>query len=124
MNDADPFYKPNLKGPPLSVGQPGELLYEFTVGDCRFRFELRGHGDHGIECQIFRDDEFWSSRPTAGRADSAAAGMTSGLDQRLDASRSSRELQYPRASAAAALGWKIAGLNEPSNAMDGWSMLG
>ena len=51
-----------MKRAPLSVGQPGELLYDFTVDGLQFRFELRDHGDQGVECQIFRDDEFWSSR--------------------------------------------------------------
>ena len=60
MSD-EPFYKPNLARAPLSAGQPGEPLYECTAGDRRFRFELRDHGDSGVECQTFRDGEFWST---------------------------------------------------------------
>ena len=69
MSDDEPFYTPNLKRAPLGVGQPGEPLYDFTVGERRFRFELRDYGEHGVECQIFRDDDF-------GRAVTSTRGST------------------------------------------------
>jgi hypothetical protein len=43
MSDETPFYTPNLKRAPLSVGQP-------AVEEQQFRFELRGHGEQlGVE---------------------------------------------------------------------------
>jgi hypothetical protein len=58
VSDDDPFYKPNLKRAPLSVGQPGETLFECLVGHNRYRFELRDHGEAlGVECQIFKNEE-------------------------------------------------------------------
>ena len=80
MRDDDPnfFYKPNLKRAPLSVGQPGEKLYEFLVGLDRYLFELRDHGEVcGVECQIFKNEELLAAHR---------------FDPRLDASRPSREL--------------------------------
>jgi hypothetical protein len=41
VSDDGLFYTPNPKRAPLSVGQPGEKLFEFLVGDRSFRFELR-----------------------------------------------------------------------------------
>jgi hypothetical protein len=72
------FKSPNLTRAPLRVGQPGEPLYEFLVGHDRILFELRDHGEQiGVECQVFRNEEFWYSRR---------------FGPRLDASRPSREL--------------------------------
>jgi hypothetical protein len=72
------FYTPNLKRAPLSIGQPGELLFEFVVDHKRFRFELRDHGEqYGVECPVFRDGEFWSSRH---------------FDPRLDPTRLARDV--------------------------------
>ncbi len=74
----DPFYKPNLKPAPLSVGQAGEKLYEFLVGHDRYLFELRNHGEAlGVETQIFKNEELLIAQR---------------FDPRLDASRPSREL--------------------------------
>ena len=48
---------------PLSVGQPGEKLFEFVVGHDRYLFELRDHGEQlGAECQVFKNEELWNSR--------------------------------------------------------------
>jgi hypothetical protein len=78
MSDHDPFCKPNLQPPPLSIGQPGEKLFEFLVGYYRHLFELRDHGKvYGIECQIFKNEEFWAGDR---------------FDPRLDASRPSHDL--------------------------------
>jgi|SRR5262245_12045623 len=81
MSDDDRFYKPNLQPPArLSLGQPGEPLFEFSRASdhSRFRVELRDHGEvYGVECQIFQDGELWSARR---------------FDPRLDASRPSREM--------------------------------
>src|SRR5262245_30194437 len=76
----DPFYTPNLRRAPLSVGQLGELLFEFSrpSDQSQVRVELRDHGElYGIDCQIFQDGELLSARR---------------FDPRLDASRTSREL--------------------------------
>jgi hypothetical protein len=74
----EPFSTPDLKRAPLSVGQPGEKLFEFLVGHDRYLFELRDHGElYGVECQIFKNEEFLAGHR---------------FDLRLDASRPSREL--------------------------------
>src|SRR5262245_24374399 len=81
MSDQDqPFYAPNLQRAPLSVGQRGELPFEFSRASdhSRFRVELRDHGEvYGVECQIFQDGELLRARR---------------FDPRLDASRQSREM--------------------------------
>jgi hypothetical protein len=50
----------SLPRPParLSPGQPGELLFEAVrASDAkRFRFELRPHGDDGVDVQILDED--------------------------------------------------------------------
>jgi hypothetical protein len=77
MSDA-PFYAPHLPPAPARTATHGELLFEFLVGHDRYLFELRDHGrDLGIECQIFKNEEFLYSRR---------------FDPRLDATRPSREL--------------------------------
>jgi len=76
----EPFYKPNLRHAPLSVGQPGELLFEFYV-ECTkkfYRCELREHGStYGVEVQFFDPVDLVIARR---------------FDPRIDASRPSREL--------------------------------
>ena len=74
-----------MKRAPLSVGQPGEKLYEFLAGHDRIVFDLRDHGElYGVECQIFRNGEFWASRR---------------FDPWLDTSRPTRELAVQWAEA-------------------------
>src|SRR5262245_18809554 len=76
----DPFYKPNLKRAPLSVGQTGELLFEFYVEQSKkfYRYEIRDHGPtYGVEAQFFDPVDLVIARR---------------FDPRLDASRPSREL--------------------------------
>jgi hypothetical protein len=74
----EPFYTLDLKRAPLSVGQPGEKLFEFLVGRDRYLFELRDHGElYGVECQIFKNKEFLAAHR---------------FEPRLDTSRLSREL--------------------------------
>src|SRR5262245_33875215 len=77
MSD-EPFYKPNLRRAPLSVGQSGEKFCEFLVGHDRYLIELRDHGElYGTETQVFKNEELLIAQR---------------FDPRLDASRPSREM--------------------------------
>jgi len=73
-----PFYAPNLPPAPPRQATTGELLFEFIIDHDRYRFELRNHGpDLGIECQIWKNEDFLIGRR---------------FDPRLDRSRPSREM--------------------------------
>ena len=53
----EPFWKPNLKPPPLRQPQPGELLLTFESGQDVYRCELRDQDPHGLDCQWFLNGE-------------------------------------------------------------------
>ena len=58
----DPFYLPNAK--PLSprVNNPGEPLWSLRRDGRQIICELRSHGEHGWEAQLFRDGDFYAGR--------------------------------------------------------------
>jgi hypothetical protein len=58
----EPFYAPGRKPRPARQPKAGELLFEFLVGQARWRCELRDQGAYGVEAQFFENAEFSRSR--------------------------------------------------------------
>lgn len=58
----EPFYAPNQQPPRQRT--PGELLFTFGRGIDIYAYELRGHGEFGIEAQILS----WQMRDAPVRA--------------------------------------------------------
>src|SRR4029079_17543535 len=84
MADDDPFYSPKLKPQPPRVPQPGEMLFEFLVGHDRYLFELRDHGEvYGVECQVFKNEEFWYARAATTRSAARAPDRRPARDARM-----------------------------------------
>ena len=70
MTDDNPLlsgYKPPSR---RSERIPGELLFQFQVGDVGWRCELRDDGNNGTDAQFFEGDDFrlgrrWQLREVA-----------------------------------------------------------
>jgi len=77
MTDDVPFYAPHHRPPAPRQPKRGALLFEFLVNHTRVRCELVDHGEHGVEAQFWKNEEFAFSRR---------------FDQRLDPARTPREL--------------------------------
>jgi hypothetical protein len=102
MSD-EPFYTPSLKRAPLSVGQPGEKLYEFCVEHDRYLFELRDHGELlGVEVQIFvngcsetvRSEAALSGSLDGGVATSRSASWASGAGDGVRRCRAGTDVHH------------------------------
>lgn len=74
MPDNDAFYAPGHRAKPR-VPRPGKRLWTVRDTDMiRWSCELRDHGQHGVEAQILRNEEFSMSWrfPTRDGADAWA----------------------------------------------------
>jgi hypothetical protein len=67
-----PFYSPNARPPPPRASKPGEPLWSLRKDGRQFTCELRSHGEHGWEAQLFRDSDFYAGRRFDLRAQAVA----------------------------------------------------
>ena len=62
MSDDEPRFSRKSKPLPQRESQPGELLWTRHRRSVRLTCELRSHGEHGCEIQLYRNGRLYTGR--------------------------------------------------------------